>query len=190
MSTPKQMKKLLLILIFARLTAFGQDDMNAGIIYGKDLAFGLKAPKGWVLDNQSGVSQGLHAVFYEQGQSWENATTVIYANTASLIAESHKTLTQLIKYDLDNFTKNYSGLEITDGKDILIKGDLVAKVKYLSGQSYGNYEAISYIDAGKTGVMIILSSRTKDGFEKSLAAFESLVKSYVFVSDEVVIDKK
>lgn len=180
----------ILILLFMQLAAVGQDGTQAGIIYGKNHAFSLTAPEGWVLDNQSGVSQGLHAVFYMRGKSWKDATTVMYANTASLEDEAHKTLEQLIKYDLDKFKKNYSDLEITDGKDIMTKGNTVAKIKYLSGKSYGNHEAISYIDAGKTGVMIILSSRTKDEFENSLPAFESLVKSYFFMSDKVILDKK
>jgi hypothetical protein len=180
----------ILILVLWQFAAFGQDGMHTGIIYGKNHAFSLTAPEGWVLDNQSGVSQGLHAVFYKHAQSWKDATTVMYANTASLEDEAHKTLEQLIKYDLDKFKKNYSDIQITDGKDITTKGNAIAKIKYLSGKSYGNYEAISYIDAGKTGVMIIMSSRTKDEFDTSVPAFESLVKSYLFMADRVIIDKK
>lgn len=186
------MERLLsiLILLSSQLTVFGQNEMKEGLIYGKNHAFSLTAPMGWVLDNHSGVSQGLHAVFYRGGEAWESAITVMYANTASLEDEAHKSLEQLIKYDLNNFKKNYDGILITDGKDIMISGNVVGKIKYLSGESYGNYEAISYIDAGKVGVLIVLSSRTKDGFETSLPAFEDLVKSYLFLADKVVIDKK
>jgi len=173
-----------------KLTAFGQEGMNTGIIYGKNHAFSLTAPTGWILDNQSGVSQGLHAVFYQRGQSWKDATTVMYANTASLEDQAHKTLKQLIKFDLDKFKKDYFDIRITEGNDIITKENAIAKIRYLSGKSYGNYEAISYIDAGKTGVMIIMSSRTKDEFDNSLTAFESLVKSYLFMADKVIIDKK
>jgi hypothetical protein len=114
----------------------------------------------------------------------------MYTNTASLEDKAHRTLEQLIKYDLDNFKKSYSDIQVVDAKDIVIKDDIVAKVKYLSAKSYGNYEAIAYIDAGRTGIMIILSSRTKQGFDNSLTAFESLVKSYLFISDDVKIDMK
>lgn len=180
----------LLILILSQLTVLGQEELKTGIIYGKNHAFSLTAPNNWVLDNHSGVSQGLHAVFYKQGESWKSATTVMYANTASLEVEAHRTLEQLIEYDLNNFRKNYLGIKIIEAKDIVIKNNIIAKVRYLSGESYGNYEAISYIDAGKTGVMIIMSSRTKAGFETSLTAFEYLVKSYLFMADKVIIDSK
>jgi hypothetical protein len=186
------MKKLIALLIFLsfRFILFGQDEMKSGIIYGNNHAFSLTAPRGWVLDNEAGVSQGLYAVFYKRGESWQNGETVMYTNTASLEDSAYSTLDQLIKYDLDNFKKNYPDIKITDGNDVLIKKNVVAKIKYLSGESYGNYEAMAYIDAGKTGVMIIMTSRTQSGFENSLKAFEELVKSYFFISENVIIDHK
>lgn len=114
----------------------------------------------------------------------------MYANTAPLEKKPHETLDQLIKYDLDNFKKEYSDIKISDGKDIIINDNTIAKVKYLSGNSYGNFEAMAYIDAGKTGVMIIMSSKTQEGFKNSLNAFESLVKSYFFMGDNVKIEKE
>jgi hypothetical protein len=176
-------------LLIVSLTAAAQTSPNTGIIYGKNHAFRVKAPNGWVLDNKSGVSQGLHAVFYPDGQSWRTALTVMYANTASLEDEAHKTLEELIDFDLNNFKKNYPDILITEGKDIKINENVVAKVKHLSGKSYGNYEAIAYIDAGKTGVMIIMSSRTKEGFESSLSAFNELVNSYLFIGEGVDVKK-
>lgn len=178
-----------MILLSFKLILFGQEDMKTGIIYGNNHAFSLTVPDGWILDNKSGVSQGLYAVFYRKGESWANAVTVMYTNTASLEDKAHKTLDQLIKYDLDNFKSNYSDIKITDGKDLQINDNVIARIKYLSGKSYGNYEAMAYIDAGKTGVMIIMSSRTKEGFDNSLTAFEDLVKSYFFIADKVTIEK-
>ena len=186
------MKKFLIVLflISLTLTAFGQKDMNSGIIYGNNYSFGLTAPNGWVLDNESGISQGLNVVFYKKGESWGKAETVMYANTSSLEVEAHRTLDQLIKYDISDFKSNYSDIVITDGKDILTKDSVKAKIKYLSGNSYGNFEAMAYLDGGKIGVMIIMSSRTKEGFDNSLTAFEDLVRSYFFFVDKIIIDKK
>src|SRR6267378_1571664 len=127
------MKRSLIFLFFlpSRFVSFGQDDgFSTGIIYGGNHAFRLTAPDGWVLDNQSGVSQGLHTVFYKKGETWEKAGVVMYTNTASLEDEAHKTLEQLIKYDIDNFKNNYAGIEVIDGKDILIRDSVFAKVKY------------------------------------------------------------
>ena len=186
------MKKQLLILplLMISLQIFSQEDMNTGIIYGKTHAYSLTAPDGWILDNKSGVKQGLYAVFYKKGSSWQNAETVMYTNTGSLENPAHTSLEQLIKYDMDDFRKQYKDLNISDGENIVIKNNIVAKIKYLSGKSYGNFEAIAYIDAGKNGIMIVMSARTKEGFDSSLSAFETLVKSYFHIADNVTIEKK
>lgn len=185
------MKKLLLTILFQSLILlnYSQDVNKAGIIYGDDHAYGLTAPDGWVLDNRSGVNQGLYAVFYRTGESWKNAETVMYTNTASLEDPSHRTLDELINYDVNNFKKDWPDIQYVDADNIVIKENVVARVKHISGKSYGNYESVAYIDAGKTGIMIIMSSRTKSGFDQSLTAFESLVKSYFFIADKVVIEE-
>jgi hypothetical protein len=184
------MKRHLIFLacLMVSLQAFTQDDIKTGIIYGNNHAFSLTAPDGWILDNKSGVNQGLYAVFYKKGQSWKNAETVMYANTASLENPPHSTLDELIKYDTDNFKKQYQDLDIRDGNNIELSNNKTAKIRYLSGKSYGNFEAIAYIDAGKNGIMIIMSSRSKEGFDNSLTAFQSLVKSYLYIADKVIIE--
>lgn len=185
------MKKVFGTLMFMTICImmFGQEGMNTGILYGKDFVYSLSAPDGWLLDNKSGVGQGLHAVFYKKGFTWSNAEVVMYANTSSFDNKNHKTLNDLITYDVNTFKKNYSDILITDAPDIAIKVDLIAKVKYLSGKSYGNFEAIAYIDAGKNGVLVVVSSKTKEGLTSSLSAFENLVKSYLYISDKVNIQK-
>ena len=62
------MKKfsIILILVLFELISFGQENMKTGIIYGKNHVFSLTAPDGWVLDNTSGIKQGLYAVFYRE----------------------------------------------------------------------------------------------------------------------------
>ena len=166
---------------------FGQESMNTGIIYGKDFAYSLTAPDGWVLDNQSGVGQGLHAVFYKKGFTWANAEVVMYTSMSPFDNRYQRTLDELIMYDVNTFKKNYPDILITDAPDIAIKDNLSAKVKYLSGKSYGNFEAIAYIDAGKNGVLIVVSSKTKDGLTSSLSAFQSIIKSYLKISDNVIL---
>src|SRR5262245_31591726 len=60
---------------------------GGGIIYGENYAFNLKAPKGWMLDNQSGVQQGLDAIFYPKGRTWENSVVIAYARARSRTKE-------------------------------------------------------------------------------------------------------
>jgi hypothetical protein len=92
---------------------------NSGIIYGNSHVFTLKAPEGWVLDNQSGVSQGLHAVFYPKGQTWRNSPIVAYTNTR-VKDNIVNSIEDQVKFTIKDFKENgnpyYEGKHITDIK--------------------------------------------------------------------------
>lgn len=89
---------------------------------------------------------------------------------------------------MNKFINRYNDLKITDGKEIVINKEFSAKVKFLSGKSYGNFEAIAYVDAVKSGIIIVMSSRTKKGFEDSINSFNSLVQSYTYLGDKILIN--
>src|SRR5213080_2163357 len=60
-----------------------QEQYRGGIVYGPKAAFNISALEGWVLDNESGVNQGLPCVLYPKRESWADARTVMYAKIAS-----------------------------------------------------------------------------------------------------------
>jgi len=185
----KYLFMLLLLTIFGAGNAFAASAANTGgIMYGENYAFMISAPAGWVLDNESGKPDGLDAVFYHEGSSWLNAEMVMYINAASLDNnKDYSTLDQFMKYDAENF----ANARIVKGDDIKVGKYGVAKVKYFSyfSKEHENFEAVAYlehdqqksdsVDQGRTAVMFVLSSRSKEGFESSKQAFQSLVKSYM-----------
>src|SRR6266571_7412635 len=71
-----------LALLFLPAGVPAQNQYAGGIVYGPKAAFNIAAPEGWVLDNESGVEQGLPCVLYPKGESWADARTVIYAKIA------------------------------------------------------------------------------------------------------------
>ena len=158
-------------------------DMNSGIVYGKDHAFSITAPTGWVLDNQSGVNQGLHAVFYHKGGSWDKSESVMYVNTAHKDIEGNETVEKLISYDVSQFKKNSPSIEIEDSPIIVTFDNKEVIVKKFFDDK--NYEAVGYLDEKKVVVILVLTSRDKQDFEESLSAFEELVKSYYLISEDV-----
>src|SRR5438477_11705595 len=70
-------------LSLAGVRSFGQENYRGGIVYGPKAAFNISAPKGWVLDNKSGVEQGQPCVRYPKGSSRSDAKTLMYAKIAS-----------------------------------------------------------------------------------------------------------
>ena len=53
------------------------------VISGKEFAFEVKAPVGWVLDNEAARQQGLNLVFYPTGTNWQTSKVVIYVRVRS-----------------------------------------------------------------------------------------------------------
>jgi hypothetical protein len=174
-----------LISIVLAATAFvtAQTPEGAGIVYAKDHAFAIAAPPGWVLDTASGKSQGLYAVFYQNGSNWASATTIMYANSARK-SEGQRSVEELMAYDLAQFRKQPANLEVTEPARIPTRKG-TSLVRRFTGDEHGNYEAVAYIDEKQTIIMLVMSSRSKKAFDDAYPSFEELVKSYEFLTSDV-----
>ncbi|MBI5047919.1 MAG: hypothetical protein HZB54_03065 [Deltaproteobacteria bacterium] len=177
---------IICFFILNQTLVFGQNDANSGIIYGDDHVYTLTAPKGWILDNSSGVSQGLHAVFYPIASSWGKAVTVLYTNVVHMNSTNDKNLDNVIQHDIERFKQNAPSLRIEEKERIEIdKKNNKARVFYFLGDSHDNYEAVAYIPEDKVVVLIVLSARNEKEFRANIKAFEELTKSYYFITDKV-----
>ncbi len=188
------LKKLFIVfvLLFFASLAYAQEN-NSSFIVGKDYSFTLSAPKGWIADSESGKSQGLPFVFYPKGSSWQKGIVGMYA-TVYPKAENGGTLEKFIERDISDFKSKSEKLKVTTADALTTVKDAQGKerkveVRYFTGDQFGNYEAVAYIDEGKSVVSIILTSKTQEGFEASLPAFKELVTSYYFLTDKVKIEK-
>lgn len=182
---------LMLLCSFAEAQERSGGGGGSGIIYGKNYAFTLTAPKGWVLDDTSGRSQGLQAVFYPEGSSWDKGAAVMYANVYLKRDSKEESLEKVIAGDVADYKKRSAKLKVTDAEPLPTRRDERVKdkkaaVKYFTGDENGNDEAVAYIAEGQVVVMLALTARTKKDFESSLPAFKELVGSYFFLGGRVV----
>lgn len=159
-------------------------DGATGLIYGKEHSFMVSAPKGWILDNKSGVAQGLHAVFYPIGSNWQDSQTVMYVNTATIDPDTE--LAKFIEEDIERFKKEKSSnLKIQIGNRLKTSDGKIAEVRYFTGDKWNNYETVAYIPEKKVMVLIILTARDEASYLQSVPAFEELVHSYLFLTEDV-----
>jgi hypothetical protein len=163
---------------------------GGGIVYGEGYAFLLEAPKGWVLDTRSGVPDGLQAVFYPRGSSWSNSPTVMYAAWANKKKEGVTTLQQIIDKDVVRFKKDDPAMVITEGRPLKTGDGKTALVRLFKGDQGGNFEAVAYVDEKAGVAVLVLTCRKQTAFNKALPAFEKLVSSYHFYTEDVKVQKK
>jgi hypothetical protein len=153
---------------------------GTGLAYGRDHAYFITAPSGWILDTESGAGQGVFAVFYPEGSNWDGPA-VMYTNAA---ARDGQTPLAAINKDLKAMREHSPNLKVTDGGTISTKDKKLAPIRFLSNDSHGNYEAAGYVTEKNIVANIILTTRDKKSFDSALPAFRKLVGSYRFVSDD------
>jgi|ERR1700722_8720635 len=183
MKIPIRMTFRLALLIFslALATASAAEDQT-GVLYGDSHACFVTAPSGWVLDNRSGLRNRVHAAFYPEGSSWRDSPAVMYANGVG--RSSGETLDSFIADDIQTFRDRSPQIQVKEGPPIKTQDGRIALVRYFSGDQSGNHEAVAYIAEKRAIIVLALTARTQDSYQRSLQSFAELVRNYTFISDD------
>jgi hypothetical protein len=163
-----------ILLSFMCAGIFGQENYPGGIVYGPKAAFNIGAPEGWVLDNQSGVEQGLPCVLYPKGESWADARTVMYAKIASTQFEDVNVFVAKAIKDMEKThgkpkEKIASG-KTKDGHDYFIN-------EYPATKTYSQWERVGYVQLPHAVAYIVLSSRDQASYKKDAGALQDMLKN-------------
>jgi hypothetical protein len=99
--------------------------------------------------------------------------------------ETKPTLGKVIADDASDFLKQSPDSKVSPSSALSTRDKKQAIVKGFYDGANKNYESVAFIDEPKVVVIVALSSRNKQEFDKSLPAFQALVGSYFFVKDLV-----
>src|SRR4030095_407855 len=119
-----------------------QESFRGGIVYGPKATFDIAAPDGWVLDNKSGVEQGLPCVLYPKGSSWADAKTIMYAKIASTEFED---VNEFVAWAIKGMKAKHGSPKekiasgkTQDGRDYFIN-------EYPATKTYSQWERVGYV---------------------------------------------
>lgn len=149
-------------------------------IYGPGHRYHLEAPKNWTVDTEAAKDDGLGAVFYPDGSSWQSAPVVMYSR---IVEHTGKTFSQVIDGDLKAMAHDSSSFRAIDRPAIISTRLQTAVVKDLTGEPSGQLERVAYFEEKHWVVLIVLVARNEADLKSSVHAFEALVKSYRYISD-------
>jgi hypothetical protein len=166
------------LFLFVCARGFGQGNNRGGIVYGPKAAFNISAPEGWVLDNESGASQGLPCVLYPKGSLWSDAKTVMYAKIASTQFEDVNAfvataIKDMMKKHGAPKEKIASG-KTKDGHDYFIN-------EYPATKSYSQWERVAYVQLPRAVAYIVLSSQDEASYRKDAPALQEVLKTLVYL---------
>ncbi len=154
---------------------------KALVIEGDDHLFMASAPKGWVLDDTSGMGSRIRCVFYPKGQTWATAPTVMYVNPLHGYTVKNRTVSALIAEDAKAFLKRSPRGKVSDMGKIRTMGNKDAVVRYFSPDGGAPQEAVAYVPEKDLVMLIVLSAKTPQGFQQALPAYRDLVANYAWV---------
>lgn len=154
---------------------------KALVIEGDDHLFMASAPKGWVLDDTSGMGSRIRCVFYPKGQKWATAPTVMYVNPLHGYTARTRTVSALIAEDGKAFLKRSPRGKVTDMGKIRTLSSKDAIVRYFSPDGGAPQEAVAYVPEKDLIMLIVLSSKTAQGFQQALPAYRDLISNYAWV---------
>lgn len=158
-----------------------QSGKETTLLYGDDHVFAICAPQGWVIDDTSGMGSRIRVVLYPKGQKWATASTVMYANPLHQDAKRPKALRDMIERDVASFRKNNPKGVVLNGPVMPTATEKRAEVRFFSHEGGQPHEAVAYVAEDELVMLLVLSARTAEDFNKALPAFQLLVKSYNFV---------
>lgn len=164
-------------LLFSVSAVASVTEGGRGMLFGEDHVFAVTAKSDWVLDNQSGVSQGLYMVFYLKGYAWSNSPVIIYGRAVS--TTEVPTIKLQIERTINDFHRSgspdYSSEEQTP---LILTNGKKAEIYHFSGDQWGNYEAVAYFKEEDTINYLVFNSKTKKDFFKYIGDFRKIVSSY------------
>lgn len=180
-------KRFLLHSLFflAVSAAYGQIDTAAGkaaLIFGRTFALTVRAPRGWTLDSRAGRAQGLNAVLYPTGSSWDESATVMYCQVLGRDAKRDRQ--SVIEGDLQAYRNGAPTAVVALQSEIPVTKGGPALVQRFAGGARGTIEETAYLEERTVVVLFVLSSRDTSSFQHALDSFKDLVSSYSFLADD------
>jgi len=158
------------------------ESSRRGLVYGASYALLVTAPQDWVLDTKSGSAEGLQAVFYPEGRSWQDAPAVLYVKAAPRTAKDD--LEAFIARDLGRLQARSPDMTMHSGPALETADRKSVEVRYFSADRWGDSQAIAYIREKTVVVMVVLAARTPRSYASALPALAEVVQSYKLMDED------
>lgn len=181
------MRRLITILCFSIISQLSwaadkPGQFPAGIVYGPKAAFQISAPTGWVLDNYSGLADGLHCVLYPEGQTWAESPILMYAKIAS---PDYPNRHDFIKFAIDYFKKEDPKFSYRIIRHSKTSEGFDYTVNEYDRPLYPHYERVIYIQLPDVVAYVVYNADDPKDRLKYSKAFEEVINSFRYRPDQI-----
>ena len=151
---------------------------QSGLVYADSTSFWVDAPRGWVLDAESGRGDGAIAVLYRQGESWRAGEAVMYANAFTPKSGFSAVIPAVVRSDSARWAGQVPDLVYTVRDSVRTMGGAFAHMRTFRSTATQHFDTVAYLQADGRVWVLVLTARSLAAHEAASADFVSLVKSY------------
>ncbi len=171
-----KLHRLVLCGLLVATGALRAEPSAMGIVYGPKGAFSIKAPDGWVLDNEAGRADGLPCVLFPKEEDWETADPLMYAKIAGTDvtdaeAFAKKAIAEMTK-ERGEFAVKRSATGKTAGGEPYFIND------YAANDDYSRSERVAYIQMPKAVAYVVFSAEKRATLAKHARALTQVLESF------------
>ncbi len=166
---------LLLVLSLGLVAPAKREEGGEGLFHQDQ--YRLKAPEGWIFDDESLVESGGELAIYPRGSVERSAKVKIYAHGGTL--GEQETLEQHIEQARQSYKVDSPSTKFTDLPDLSTESGLVAKVIAFTTLRKSSFAGqVAFIAVPPRQVVTIELYSKPELLNDSLAAFEYVVASF------------
>lgn len=171
--------------MFLALLTVSAKDLRGMIIYGDGFSFTLSEPKLWEGNTQDASRYELNVYFVQKGYNFDNTPCLIYAR---VMDKGGYSIQQNLEYDMEQYRGKDKKIKFFDFNMGRLDYDYASKIYDLSN---GLNDYCVYIDPGKEVplYLIFVLSGKKEIVKQEKETFISLIKSFKWLTTDVILEK-
>lgn len=153
-----------------------------GVVYAPGHAFILKAPEGWILDRESRGHSRTEPVFYPIGFTAKDSPILIWAGSKRAESGGHRRIEAFLEEAACTLAPpKGAGVKALRVEEVRVGKGLRAEVYAFVSEPGDDafFERVSCILTPFSVDYVMLRAKDKAFYERSLAPFLSIVKSYI-----------
>jgi hypothetical protein len=162
-----------------------RETFPAGVVFGPKAAFKIRAPKGWVVDNQAGASQGLPCVLYPEGSTWAEADAVMYAKIASTDTTDRDAFVKAAIAHMRKESENFTHERIAEGKTGDGHAYVINDYRHgaREGASNSQVERVAYVQLPGAVAYVVFTVPSEALHKKHASVVNTTVKSLSYTPE-------
>lgn len=166
----------LFICISEKVSDAEEKKLDRLIVYGKDFAFSVKEPEGWVADTSNAIKLNANIIFYETGETFQTAKVFIFVRVND---KSEEQVEKDLEWDMEQYLKRYPRVQF---RDIPISHPSYKTYSKLFYVQDNFYEYVTYINPGQ-GKPLTLSSAMNvqkiEALKETFAAYKEVTETLI-----------